>query len=460
MNNYTKYIIVFMAFISSTSINAQFGDQQIITTEVNGVRNVIPSDINGDGLVDILYSSRFDGNVGWIQNIDGTGVFSNLNIIGDVEFAGFLNAADLDGDGDQDVLAVSGSQNLVVWFENLDGLGNFSTVKIVSSNTIGAFAVAGADVNGDGFMDIVASAGSESAIYWYENNNNDGTFSVKQLIAFQANNGRHFNLVDIDDDNDLDVVASSSGSEVLTWYENLDGLGNFGAPNIIAPAAQAVSSLYSADFDGDEDLDVVTVSIGDNEVAWYENLDGLGAFSTKKSISTNDIEVVSAFVADLDNDGDNDILTASANFQTRIHWYENLDGLGMFSDKQEIFNLENGSVATASAADLDNDGDMDPISSTFIDDKIAWYENFTILNIENQALATLKIYPNPTDGFLNINAKDTVIEKITIFNIQGKVVLRQEKDLTTIPVHNLKSGVYFLKAETAKGELVEQFVKE
>ena len=297
-----------------------------------------------------------------------------------------------------------------MWFENLDGLGDFSPVKVVSSNTIGAFAVAGADVNGDGFIDIVASAGSESAIYWFENNSNTGTFSTKQLISNQANHGRYFNLVDIDNDNDLDVVASSAGSEILTWYENVDGLGNYGTPNIIAPSGQAVLSLFSADLDGDGDIDIVTPSSGDDEVAWYENTDGQGAFGPKKSIATNDFEVRWTFVADLDNDGDNDVLTAGKNFNTRVHWYENLDGLGSFSNKQEIFNLENGSVATVSAADLDNDGDIDPISSTFIDDKIAWYENFTILNIENQALATLKIYPNPTDGFLNINAKDIVIE--------------------------------------------------
>ena len=100
-----------MAFISSTSINAQFGDQQIITTGANAVRHIVPTDLNGDGFFDILYSSQFDGNVGWIENLGGTGSFSEVNIIGDAEFTSFVNSADLDGDGDQDVMAISGSQN-------------------------------------------------------------------------------------------------------------------------------------------------------------------------------------------------------------------------------------------------------------------------------------------------------------------------------------------------------------
>ena len=122
--------------------------------------------------------------------------------------------------------------------------------------------------------------------------------------------------------------------------------------------------------------------------------------------------------------------------------------------------MENGSVATVSAADLDNDGDIDPISSTFIDDKIAWYENFTILNIENQALATLKIYPNPTDGFLHISAPDVLITKVAVRDVQGKVLLSQEKDVSRISVQHLKTGVYFINAETSKGTCVGQFVRE
>lgn len=54
------------------------------------------------------------------------------------------------------------------------------------------------------------------------------------------------------------------------------------------------------------------------------------------------------------------------------------------------------------AADIDNDGDMDVISSSQNDDKIAWYENFTILEVGENEIDTFKIYPNPTKDVLNI----------------------------------------------------------
>jgi hypothetical protein len=68
-------------------------------------------------------------------------------------------------------------------------------------------------------------------------------------------------------------------------------LGNFSDPIAIAGSGQAVNSLYSADIDGDGDIDVITPSGGDNQLAWYENLDGEGTFGGKNIISNETIDV-------------------------------------------------------------------------------------------------------------------------------------------------------------------------
>jgi hypothetical protein len=457
MNNILKFV---MLFAITPQLTAQFdGAQQIISTEANAVRNLAPADINGDGFIDVVYSSQFDSKVGWFENLNGTGAFGLEQFVGDINQTTFINTADLDNDGDQDVLAISGAQNVVVWFENIDGLGTFAAADNIAVNFSGAFAVAGADVNDDGFIDVVASASNLGAIYWFENVAGSGNFSARKLISNQANDGRYFNLVDIDGDDDIDVVATSSGSEILTWYENLDGQGNFGTPNIIAPAAPAIISLYAADLDGDGDIDIVTPSAGDDEVAWYENLDGLGTFSVKRIIDANANEVRWTFVADLDNDGDNDVLTAGTNFNTNIAWYENLDGDGSFGAIQEIFDLENGSVSTVSAADLDNDGDMDVLSSSFIDDKVAWYENLTILGITSQTLGDITLYPNPAKNILNINAKQSIIQKVSIRNMQGSLVINQNKNTHAIAIDALQSGVYFITIDTVENSFSGKFVK-
>ncbi len=82
-------------------------------------------------------------------------------------------------------------------------------------------------------------------------------------------------------------------------------------------------SVFSVDLDNDGDMDVLSASRHDNKVAWYENTDAQGTFSSQKVITTSAQDVWGLYVADLDNDGDQDVLSASADDNT-IAWYKNL----------------------------------------------------------------------------------------------------------------------------------------
>ncbi len=64
--------------------------------------------------------------------------------------------------------------------------------------------------------------------------------------------------------------------------------------------------MFAADVDGDGDLDVLCASRNDDKIAWYEN-DGSQNFTTH-TISTTAIGAVSVFAADVDGDGDLDVL--------------------------------------------------------------------------------------------------------------------------------------------------------
>ena len=127
------------------------------------------------------------------------------------------------------------------------------------------------------------------------------------------------------------------------------------------------------DLDGDGDNDVLSASFSDGKIAWYENTDGLGTFGDQQVISTTAGGAGSVFAADLDGDGDNDVISAS-EWQDKVAWYENTDGLGSFGEEQIISN-EVGGAIYAMAADLDGDGDNDVLAAARGDDKIAWYEN-------------------------------------------------------------------------------------
>ena len=123
---------------------------------------------------------------------------------------------------------------------------------------------------------------------------------------------------------------------------------SFASHDIVESEADGPNSVFAADLDGDGDVDVLSASDSDQKIAWYENTDGKGSFGQQRVITT---EAETApphyplFAADLDGDGDMDVLSDSG-------WYENTDGKGSF-DREQII-----ATAVLAAADLDRDGDL------------------------------------------------------------------------------------------------------
>ena len=66
----------------------------------------------------------------------------------------------------------------------------------------------------------------------------------------------------------MDVL--SAGGNKITWHENTDGRGTFSDQQIITTQANGARSVDAADLDGDGDLDVLSASSRDGKVAWHE----------------------------------------------------------------------------------------------------------------------------------------------------------------------------------------------
>src|SRR5262249_20774640 len=96
-------------------------------------------------------------------------------------------------------------------------------------------------------------------------------------------------------------------------------------------------------------------------------------FFTPAPISTTADGATSVAVADVDGDGDLDVLSAS-NKDDKIAWYEN-DGAAVPRFTLHTISITANGAASVAAVDLDGDGDTDVLSASFLDDKVAWYEN-------------------------------------------------------------------------------------
>ena len=92
-------------------------------------------------------------------------------------------------------------------------------------------------------------------------------------------------------------------------------------------------------------------------------------------------------------------------------------------------------------------------------EEIEDYQDIT--GIEDKLANNVSIYPNPVKDRLYIET-ESEIEDIVVFNIYGR---RQQTTVNgqqtlSIDVSNLNSGVYFVKINTANGNIVKRFVKE
>jgi hypothetical protein len=367
-------VSVVIACASSLGAQTTFGPQQGISRDAIQAFWVFSADLDGDGDQDVLSASFIDDKIAWYENTDGLGAFGPQQVITtDADAARFVFAADLDGDGDQDVLSASSEDDKIAWYENTDGLGSFGPQQVITTATDATFGVFAADLDGDGDQDVLSASINDDKVAWYENTDGLGTFGLQQVISTAAEGPVRVFAADLDGDGDQDVLSASINDDKIAWYENTDGLGTFGPQQVITTDADVAFMVVTADVDGDGDQDALSASELDNKIAWYENTDGLGTFGAQQVISTAAAGARAVFTADLDGDGDQDALSASL-LDDKIAWYENTDGLGTFGP-QQVLTTRADEGESVFAADLDGDGDQDVLSASSFDSKIAWYEN-------------------------------------------------------------------------------------
>jgi hypothetical protein len=253
----------------------------------------------------------------------------------------------------------------------------FSAGTDISTTANSAESVYAADLDGDGDADVLSASSADDRIVWYENTDGNGTFSAGTDISNTADGAYSVYATDLDGDGDADVLSASIRDNRIVWYENrLNQVeGDFSSGTNISTTVDQAWSVYATDLDGDGDADVLAAALADNRIFWYENrLDQVEAdFSAGTDIPTTASRPRSVYATDLDGDGDADVLSASS-VDDRIVWYENTDGDGTFSAGTDISTTADFAQAVY-ATDLDGDGDADVLSASSVDDRIVWYEN-------------------------------------------------------------------------------------
>ncbi|MCA9051510.1 MAG: VCBS repeat-containing protein, partial [Planctomycetaceae bacterium] len=319
--------------------------------------DVYAADINGDGHVDLISGSGGGGGIGlhfvrWHMN-DGSNNFQSYDISTQGTYFEEVTAADVDGDGDLDVLAAINGSASIEWYENDGELIPTFTRRVIDNNAGNVHHVSTVDVDGDGDIDVLASRNSK--VVWYENDGSVTPLFTRHILGANGPNSQVG--VDLDGDGDQDILAANNGN--VLWFAN-DGNQGFTATTIASGFTLALDAV-PADFDGDGDLDVAVIDYTDHNMYWLEN-DGNDTPGFSGRLIADTVYGASEIQAvDMDGDGDMDIVCASRNDNT-VEWYEND---GSENPQFSVSRLSTNVVAPRSvyAADVDGDGDMDVLAS-------------------------------------------------------------------------------------------------
>ena len=338
---------------------------------------VFGADIDGDGDTDIAYASEQENQIGWYENQNRGAVFVPHVLASDADHAKFVTVADVDLDGDMDILAASAYDNKVVWYANSGAAAPSFVAYVVSSTAVGARSVHAADVDGDGDIDLLSASRDDDRVLLYPNNTTHRTAILNAQTEYLVRayyGARSVFAADIDRDGDMDVL--STAREVASWDENIGGSPPSFVSHLIDNTLEAGRWMYAADLDGDGDPDPVVADTKSSNITWYENLlsqPGVPPTFIRRVVSREAIGPRTVMAADLDSDGDLDLYSASDG-DNAVTWFENMGGRPLVFARH-VVTFEAMYARSAYAADLDGDGDLDLMSASAADSIVAWYEN-------------------------------------------------------------------------------------
>jgi len=366
-------------------------------------------------------------------------------------FVGSIEHSDLDHDGDLDLVVSQGDPygNLdhVLIMEN-DGLGGFQPSQTIESGLTsdgGIGHVQPADLNGDGWDDLVWTIGQFNepvAPIVYSLNDGAGTFGPITVFVGTDGNG-YAGVGDVDRDGDVDLVVSQSTQRIAIYRNAGDAtfgpaklvsvaefpgmviardLSGDGWPELVTPhngvygssaslsivpalgggqygrfvkytVGQGPAQVVAADFDADGDVDLATSNNGGDDISNFNDESttvllnrGNGSFGAIRTYPGEDINYYlsewAVEAVDVDGDGLVDLAVSNA-MGNNVGIYRGR-GDGTFDSQQVRYGVQNG-AQDIDAADFTGDGRVDLVAGGYLQSVDPLFPPTGIVVLRNQS---------------------------------------------------------------------------
>lgn len=248
-----------------------------------------------------------------------------------------IEIGDIDGDGDQDVVFASKTDNGLGWLEN-SGPSIDWRMTWIDDNCTRSFNVRVADLDRDGQNDVIASEddtpkGGTLHFYSYSGDPRiQRNWTDRSIANFPAGEGISvFEIADIDGDGDLDIVTGNHQGDVYVLenpYPNNVVYGQEWNRYKVSHSYASVREIDIGDIDRDGDSDIVVADASKNMVIWFENSGVTFYENWKRHVVDHSNDYLrwchSVELGDVDGDGDLDIAVAAAGSNVFLLYFNNL----------------------------------------------------------------------------------------------------------------------------------------
>jgi hypothetical protein len=305
-----------------------------------------------------------------------------------------IGVGDVDGDGDMDFAAgrrpENGSEPLIVaWFENPGSLvDNWQSFEIGTSNhPIDRIEIG--DLNGDEKADIVLSEerypGKEpdGNLFWYAQPDELKSSKWNRHRVVTQYSMNNLDIADLDEDGDIDLVTNEhKGPHLETQVWKNDGSGRFTKVSV-DKGKESHLGIQLADLDEDGDLDIVAIGwdtytlvhVWRNDAISMDNVKWVHYSSEKGDLPVPNEggQQTAALVLDIDKDGINDFVITERTTAPSVTWFK----FNNYKWKRYVIDAEMQRIEAGSTySDIDGDGDNDIVfAGEGRSNEVWWWEN-------------------------------------------------------------------------------------